>query len=71
MSINGRELAKSILLKVLTAGKLMVGRIVRVKRGEIVTMMNFLRFNVFSFLFGSFIVELKGCKGDKNNVKFR
>lgn len=57
MSINGRELAKSILLKVLTAGKLMVGRIVRVKKGEIVTMMNFLRFNVFWFLFGSFIVE--------------
>lgn len=57
MSINGRELAKSILLKVLTAGKLMVGRIVRVKKGEIVTMMNFLRFNVFWVLFGSFIVE--------------
>ena len=57
MSINGRKLAKSILLKVLTAGKLMVGRIVRVKKGEIVTMMNFLRFNVFWFLFGSFIVE--------------
>lgn len=57
MSINGRELAKSILLKVLTAGKLMVGRTVRVKKRKIVTMMNFLRFNVFWFLFGSFIVE--------------
>lgn len=57
MSINGRELAKSILLKVLTAGKLMVRRIVRVKKRKIVTMMNFLRFNVFWFLFGSFIVE--------------
>lgn len=57
MSINGRELAKSILLKVLTAGKLMVRRIVRVKKRKIVMMMNFLRFNVFWFLFGSFIVE--------------
>ena len=64
-SINGRTLAKSILSKVSTAGKLMAlrGTPVRLKGRKIVTMMNSLCFHTFwFFVCERFIARVKGFR---------